>query len=67
MGNRDRLDPMTMSSMLLRILLAFSLLFCSEASDVDSEHYDGGDGNGLGAAGDEFSPDEPQYRCASLR
>ena len=57
---------MMMSSLLLRILLAFSLLFVSEGSDVDSEQYDGGSGGELDAGGDELSPDESQYRCASL-
>lgn len=57
---------MTMSSLLLRILLAFSLLFVSEASDVDSEHYDGGSGGEEDAGDDEYSPHESQYRCPTV-
>ena len=59
---------MTMSSLLLRILLAFSLLFVSSdsASDVDSKYYeDGGSGGEQDEDGsDEYSPRESQYRCA---
>ena len=55
---------MTMSLLLLRILLAFSLLLISEASEVDSEHYDDGSGNEQDAG--EFFPEESQYRYASF-
>ena len=57
---------MTMSLLLLRILLAFSLLLISEASEVDSEHYDDGSGNEQDAGGGEFFPEESQYRYASF-
>ena len=53
-----------MSLLLLRILLAFSLLLISEASEVDSEHYDDGSGNEQDAG--EFFPKESQYRYASF-
>ena len=53
-----------MSLLLLRILLAFSLLLISEASEVDSEHYDDGSGNEQDAG--EFFLKESQYRYASF-
>ena len=53
---------MTMSLLLLRILLAFSLLLIS----VDSEHYYDGSGNEQDAGGGEFFPEESQYRYASF-
>ena len=57
---------MTMSLLLLRILLAFSLLLISEAREVDSEQYDDGNGNEQDAGGGEFFPEESQYRYASF-